>query len=90
MDRLQLAALITMAPGVFALVRSFDHWGRAARHVRPGAPRYTPFASWLQDEKDNYTTEGQRHLVLSLRWRFVGLAFLAAALVLNILVHRNA
>jgi hypothetical protein len=90
MDRFQLAALITAGPGVVALLRSFDHWGRAAQHVRPGAPRYTPFVSWLQDGKDNYTAEGQRHLALSVRWRFAGLAFLAAAVVLNILAHRNA
>ena len=89
MTRLQLAALITVAPGVFALVRSFDHWGRAAAHVRPGAPRHTAFASWLQDEREHYTAEGQRHVSLSLRWRVVALVFLAAAVVLNILARRG-
>ena len=81
-------ALTLAILGALALGRSMYHWLRSALNLRPDASRLAPFATWLRDKPEHYAPEGQRQLALRLRWQWIGLAFVAAALILNILAHR--
>ena len=55
---------VLLLVAIGAVLATFGFWVQAARHLRPGVPRWKAFASWTVGDRELYDAQGQRALTV--------------------------